>query len=346
MTQRNPSTEFLLLTTQRTTEGTGVHFDREHDTLWLTPKRMAEWLGSSEDTIKEHLSELIAANELDAQSVMKEFVCATSDGTTCLSPHYALDALIAVSFRVQSQQATDFRQWATKVLRSMVVKGYVLDSERLKNGALFDDAYFDELIEAIREIRASERLFYQKVTDLFATASDYDPRSRTAQRFFASVQDKLHYAVHRHTAAELMVERADAQKPHMGLSTWKNATSGGKILPSDVLLANNYLTQAERDTLNRLVSMYLDVAELRAQKRIPMTMQDWEVQLERFLVFNEEDVLIGQGAVSTEEAQAHARAQFQAFRVEQDRQYVSDFDALLAHCDGQTNEKKIKNTQD
>lgn len=345
MTQRNPSTEFLLLTTQRTTEGTGVHFDREHDTLWLTPQRMAEWLGSSEDTIKEYLFELIAANELDAQTVMKEFVCATPDGTACLSPHYALDALIAVSFRVQSQQATDFRQWATKVLRSMVVKGYVLDSERLKNSALFDEAYFDELIEAIREIRASERLFYQKVTDLFATASDYDPRSRIAQRFFASVQD-MHYAVHRHTAAELMVERADAQKPHMGLSTWKNATSGGKILPSDVLLANNYLTQAERDTLNRLVSMYLDVAELRAQKGIPMTMQDWEAQLERFLVFNEEDVLIGQGAVSTEEAHAHARPQFQAFRVEQDRQYVSDFDALLAHCDGQRNEKKTKNTPD
>ena len=243
--------------------------------------------------------------------------------------HYNLDTIIAVGYRVNSKRATAFRRWATKVLRDFVVKGYVLDSERLKNGKLFNKQYFEALLEEIREIRASERQFYQKVTDLFATASDYDSHSSTARRFFASVQNKLHYAVHRHTAAELILGRANAEKPHMGLTSWKNAKTGGKILRSDVVIAKNYLSKTELDTLNRLVSMYLDVAELRAKKGIPTTMEDWEKRLDSFLVFNEMGVLEGVGTVSAEKAKDHALSEFEKFRIKQDRQYVSDFDALV-----------------
>ena len=211
-----------------------------------------------------------------------------------------------------------------------MIKGYVLDSERLKNGKIFDQNYFDRLLEEIREIRASERQQYQKVTDLFATASDCDVNSLVARRFFATVQNKLHFAVHRHTAAEVIVSRADAEKPHMGLATWKNAKKGGKSIRSDVLIAKNYLSKDEIDTLNRLVSMYLDMAELRAKNKVPTTMEDWEERLDSFLVFNEMGVLQGPGRVSAEAARDHALSEYEKFRVKQDRLYVSDFDDLMA----------------
>ena len=270
------------------------------------------------------------SDELAESSVVKDFLTTASDGKVYREKHYNLDALIAVGFRVNSKRATAFRQWATKVLRDFVIKGYVLDSERLKNGKLFDQSYFDQLLEEIREIRASERQAYQKVTDIFATASDYDAHSAIAQRFFATVQNKLHLAVHRHTAAEVIMSRADAEKPHMGLTSWKNARTGGKVIRSDVLIAKNYLSKEEIDTLNRLVSMYLDMAELRAKQQVPMTMEDWEKRLDGFLVFNEMGVLQGAGNVSTEEAQNHALGEYAKFRVKRDREFKNAFDVQIA----------------
>ena len=273
------------------------------------------------------------SEELDEASTIKNFLIVRQERSRSVKrqvKHYNLDAIIAVGYRVNSKRATAFRRWATKVLRDFVVKGYVLDSERLKNGKLFNKQYFEALLEEIREIRASERQFYQKVTDLFATASDYDSHSGTRLSVFSRlVQNKLHYAVHRHTAAELILGRANAEKPHMGLTSWKNAKTGGKILRSDVVIAKNYLSRTELDTLNRLVSMYLDVAELRAKKGIPTTMEDWEKRLDSFLVFNEMGVLEGAGTVSAETAKDHALSEFEKFRIQQDRQYVSDFDSLM-----------------
>ena len=253
-----------------------------------------------------------------------------SDGKVYKAKHYNLDAIIAVGYRVNSKRATAFRQWSTKVLKDFVIKGFVLDSERLKNGKIFDQSYFDQLLEEIREIRASERQQYQKVTDLFATASDYDVNSLVARRFFATVQNKLHFAVHRHTAAEIIMSRADAEKPHMGLTSWKNAKKGGKIIRSDVLIAKNYLSKEEIDTLNRLVSMYLDMAELRAKQQIPMTMEDWEKRLDSFLVFNDMGILQGPGNVSSEEAKDHALSEFAKFRLKQDKEFKNAFDVRIA----------------
>ena len=242
--------------------------------------------------------------------------------------HKISDAL--VGYRVNSKRATAFRQWATKVLRDFVIRGYLLDAERLKNGKLFDQSYFDQLLEEIREIRASERQAYQKVTDLFATASDYDVHSMVARRFFATVQNKLHYAVHRHAAAEIIRDRADAEKPHMGLTSWKNAKTGGKVIRTDVLIAKNYLSKEEIDTLNRLVSMYLDMAELRARKHVPMTMEDWEKRLDSFLVFNDMGILQGPGNVSAQEAKEHALGEFEKFRIRQDHEFRNAFDVRIA----------------
>lgn len=332
MNIRNQASDFLIFSNETDGDSIEVRVDPEHETIWLTQKLMADLFGTTTQNIQQHLEAIYRSEELDEDSTIKNFLIVHLEGSRNVTrrvKHYNLDAIIAVGYRVNSKRATAFRRWATKVLRDFVVKGYVLDSERLKNGKLFNKQYFEALLEEIREIRASERQFYQKVTDLFATASDYDSHSSTARRFFASVQNKLHYAVHRHTAAELILGRANAEKPHMGLTSWKNAKTGGKILRSDVVIAKNYLSKTELDTLNRLVSMYLDVAELRAKKGIPTTMEDWEKRLDSFLVFNEMGVLEGVGTVSAEKAKDHALSEFEKFRIKQDRQYVSDFDALV-----------------
>lgn len=332
MNIRNQASDFLIFSKETDGEGVEVRVDREHETIWLTQKLMADLFETTTQNIQQHLDAIYRSEELDKNSTIKNFLIVRQERSRSVKrhvKHYNLDAIIAVGYRVNSKRATAFRRWATKVLRDFVVKGYVLDTERLKNGKLFNKQYFETLLEEIREIRASERQFYQKVTDLFATASDYDSHSGTAQRFFASVQNKLHYAVHRHTAAELILGRANAEKPHMGLTSWKNAKTGGKILRSDVVIAKNYLSRTELDTLNRLVSMYLDVAELRAKKGIPTTMEDWEKRLDSFLVFNEMGVLEGVGTVSAETAKDHALSEFEKFRIQQDRQYVSDFDSLM-----------------
>lgn len=329
---RNQASDFLIFSKETGGDGVEVRVDREHETIWLTQRAMADLFDCSSDNIGLHLKGIFQEHELELDSTTEDFSVVRQEGSRTVSrkvKHYNLDAIIAVGYRVNSKRATAFRQWATKVLRDFVVKGYVLDNERLKNGKLFDQNYFDRLLEEIREIRASERQAYQKVTDLFATASDYDVNSGVARRFFANIQNKLHYAVHRHTAAEILMERADAKKPHMGLTSWKNAKKGGKILRSDVLIAKNYLSKEELDTLNRLVSMYLDMAELRAQKNIPTSMEDWEHRLDSFLVFNDMGVLQGPGSVTPEDAKEHALNEYEKFRIIQDRSFVSDFDDLL-----------------
>ena len=341
---RNNSTDFLIFSKEN--GGDGIEVRVEDETIWLTQKLMAELFDTTKQNISLHLKRIFEDEELAESSVVKDFLTTASDGKVYKAKHYNLDAVIAVGYRVNSKRATAFRQWATKVLRDFVIKGYVLDSERLKNGKIFDQNYFDRLLEEIREIRASERQQYQKVTDLFTTASDYDVNSTVARRFFATVQNKLHYAVHRHTAAELIVQRADADKPHMGLTTWKNVKKGGKILRSDVLVAKNYLSKDEIDTLNRLVSMYLDMAELRAKNKVPTTMEDWEMRLDSFLVFNEMGVLQGPGSVTAEAAREHALNEYEKFRVKQDRSFVSDFDDLLSTDSLFSAVKKAENSND
>ncbi len=325
---RNKTTDFLIFSKEQ--GGDGIEVRVENETIWLTQKLMAELFDTTKQNISLHLKRIFEDEELTESSVVKDFLTTASDGKVYKAKHYNLDAIIAVGYRVNSKRATAFRQWSTKVLKDFVIKGFVLDSERLKNGKIFDQSYFDQLLEEIREIRASERQQYQKVTDLFATASDYDVNSLVARRFFATVQNKLHFAVHRHTAAEIIMSRADAEKPHMGLTSWKNAKKGGKIIRSDVLIAKNYLSKEEIDTLNRLVSMYLDMAELRAKQQIPMTMEDWEKRLDSFLVFNDMGILQGPGNVSSEEAKDHALSEFAKFRLKQDKEFKNAFDVRIA----------------
>lgn len=325
---RNKTTDFLIFSKEQ--GGDGIEVRVENETIWLTQKLMAELFDTTKQNISLHLKRIFENEELTESSVVKDFLTTASDGKVYKAKHYNLDAIIAVGYRVNSKRATAFRQWSTKVLKDFVIKGFVLDSERLKNGKIFDQSYFDQLLEEIREIRASERQQYQKVTDLFATASDYDVNSLVARRFFATVQNKLHFAVHRHTAAEIIMSRADAEKPHMGLTSWKNAKKGGKIIRSDVLIAKNYLSKEEIDTLNRLVSMYLDMAELRAKQQIPMTMEDWEKRLDSFLVFNDMGILQGPGNVSSEEAKDHALSEFAKFRLKQDKEFKNAFDVRIA----------------
>lgn len=327
-TIRNSSSDFLIFAKENDENGIEVRIEEE--TIWLTQKLMAELFDTTKQNISLHLKRIFEDDELAESSVVKDFLTTASDGKVYKAKHYNLDAIIAVGYRVNSKRATAFRQWATKVLKDFVIRGYVLDSERLKNGKIFDQSYFDQLLEEIREIRASERQAYQKVTDIFATASDYDSHSFVAHRFFATVQNKLHFAVHRHTAAEVIMSRADAEKPHMGLTSWKNAKTGGKIIRTDVLIAKNYLSKEEIDTLNRLVSMYLDMAELRAKQQIPMSMEDWEKRLDSFLVFNEMGVLQGPGRVSAKEAKEHALSEYEKFRINQDREFQNAFDIRIA----------------
>ena len=330
-TIRNQTADFLIFTKENGGNGIEVRVDGE--TIWLTQKLMAELFDCGTDNIGLHLKNIYADGELEESATTEDFSVVRQEGSRTVTrkvKHYNLDAIIAVGYRVNSKRATAFRQWATRVLRDFVIRGYLLDSERLKNGKLFDQSYFDQLLEEIREIRASERQAYQKVTDIFATASDYDAHSEIAHRFFATVQNKLHFAVHLQTAAEVIMSRADAEKPHMGLTSWKNAKTGGKIIRSDVLIAKNYLSKEEIETLNRLVSMYLDMAELRAKQRLPMTMEDWEKRLDSFLVFNDMGVLQGWGTVSAEAAKGHALGEFAKFRVKQDRDFKNAFDVQIA----------------
>lgn len=299
------------------------------ETFWLSQKKMAELFGVEVHTINYHLKEIFKSLELSEDSVIRKIRITAADQKGYLTNFYNLDAIIAVGYRVNSYQATQFRIWATKTLKEFIIKGFVLDDERLKQGKRFGKDYFDELLERIREIRASERRFYQKITDIYQQCSiDYDKNAGITQTFFKTVQNKLHWAICQKTAAEIVAERVDADKPNMGLTTWKNAP-GGKILKSDVAIAKNYLTKNEISELERVVTMYLDYAENMANRHIPMKMQDWIQKLDAFLQFNEYEILTNAGKISHEQMKDKAEAEYEKFRVVQDRDYESDFDQVV-----------------
>ena len=323
---RNSTAEFLIFSNQAGEDGIEVRVADE--TVWLSQKQISALFDKGRSTITEHLQNIFATAELEEKSVCRDFRHTAEDGKEYATRFYNLDAIIAVGFRVNSTRATQFRQWATGVLRDFAIRGYVLDKERLKNGAFLSEDYYDNLLAEIREIRASERKFYQKITDIYATAMDYNTEAETTQTFFATVQNKLHFAIHGHTAAELIVERADSQKERMGLTTWKNAPQG-KILKPDVVVAKNYLTEKELKSLDRFVTMYLDYAEDQAERGIPMTMQDWATRLNAFLQFNERDILDHPGKVSQAVAKVFAESEFEKYRIVQDRLFESDFDRLV-----------------
>jgi len=296
------------------------------ETFWMPQKRMAELFGCTTDNISLHLKNIFKEGELDQDSVTEEISATAADGKNYKTNFYNLDAIIAVGYRVNSLQATQFRIWATKTLREFIVKGFVMDDERLKQGTLFGKDYFDELLERIREIRASERRFYLKITDIYEQCSiDYNKTADITQKFFKTVQNKLHWAITGETAAELIAHRANALKPNMGLQTWKNSPDG-KVLKGDISVAKNYLKESEIKSLERIVSMYLDFAENQAARQIPMKMEDWIKRLDAFLQFNEYDVLKDSGKVKHEIAIKLATKEYEKFRVIQDKNFVSDFE--------------------
>jgi hypothetical protein len=320
---RNSTAEFLIFTKQAGESTIEVRV--EDETVWLTQKLIGVLFEKGRSTITEHLKNIFETGELVENSVCREFRHTAEDGKEYSTKFYNLDAIIALGFRVNSARAVQFRQWATGVLRDFAIRGYVLDKERLKNGSFFNKEYFDNLLDEIREIRASERKFYQKITDIYATAMDYIVDAEITRTFFAAVQNKLHFAIHGHTAAEMIVKRADSNKDRMGLTSWKNAPDG-KILKPDVVVAKNYLTEKELKSLDRIVTMYLDYAEDQAERNIPMTMEDWADKLNAFLRFNEREILDHPGKVTQEIAKAFAESEYEKYRVVQDRLFESDFD--------------------
>ena len=322
----NSTAEFLIFTAQAGEDSIEVRVAEE--TVWLTQKLLAELFGVDVRTISEHLKNIFRDNELDKDSVVRKFRITASDGKKYLTQFYNLDAIISVGYRVNSVRATQFRQWATQILRDFAIRGYVLDKKRLENGTFLNEDYFERLLEEIREIRLSERRFYQKITDIYATSVDYNKDAPTTRDFFAKVQNKLHFAIHGHTAAELIAERADAGKEHMGLTSWENSPQG-KILKSDVVIAKNYLSSEELASLGRIVNAYLELAEDRARRKIPMSMEDWAKRLDRFLEFDEREILQHSGKVSADIARGFAESEFEKYRIVQDRLFESDFDRVI-----------------
>ena len=302
----------------------------EDENIWLTQKMMAALYDVSVSAINQHLKTIFEDGELDKEAVIKKYLITASDGKQYNTNHYNLQTIIAVGFKVNNDRAVQFRKWANAIVKDYTIQGWAMDSDRLKNGgSVLTKEYFDHLLEQIREIRMSERRFYQKITDIYATALDYDKSAKTTRLFFAEVQNKLHWAIHRHTAAELIMERANAEKPHMGLTSWEQFPDG-KIQKYDVSIAKNYLSKEELQSLERIVTMYLDYAEYQASRHIPMTMQDWSQRLNRFLEFNEHEILHDTGRVTHEIAKAFAESEFEKYRIVQDELFESDFDRFLA----------------
>ncbi|MDR3020486.1 MAG: virulence RhuM family protein [Treponema sp.] len=320
---RNSTAEFLLFTKQAGENGIEVRV--QDGTIWLSQKLMAALFDCSVDNISLHLKNIFAESEMSEVSVTEDFSVTASDGKNYKTKHYNLDAIIAVGYRVNTKRATSFRQWATVVLRDFALRGYVIDRKRMENGAFLDEDYFEHLLAEIREIRLSERRFYQKITDIYATAMDYNKNAPVTKEFFAKVQNKLHYAIHGHTAAEVIYKRADAEKEHMGLTTWEKSPQG-KIVKTDVAVAKNYLTESELESLGRIVNAYLDLAEDRAKKHIPMTMEDWAKRLDRFLEADDRQILQDSGKISAQIAKEFAESEFEKYRIIQDRLFESDFD--------------------
>ena len=326
---RSGSGEFLIYKTQE--QGDGVQVRYSNETLWMTQSAMAELFDIQKAAVSKHLSNIYADGELDKSATVSKMETVQVEGERRVArklDFYNLDAIISVGYRVNSKRATQFRRWATQVLRQFMIKGYVIDKERMEQGQFLGKDYFEELLEEIREIRLSERRFYQKVTDLFATSVDYDAQSPIAREFFARVQNKMHYAVSHQTAPEIIYNRANANDKNMGLTSWKNSPNG-KILRTDVTIAKNYLGKDEIKDLGLIISAFLDMAESRAKRRIPMTMQDWAEQIDKFLELDERDILQNAGSISREIANNKALSEFEKYRVMQDRLYKSDFDKMI-----------------
>ena len=328
---RNSTVDFLVFT--RDAHENGIEVRVQDQDVWLTQKAIAQLFEVDRSVVTKHLKNVYESGELSEAATCANFAQVADNGKTYRYKFYALSAIIAVGYRVNSGRATEFRQWATKVLSTFTRQGYVLDKDRLINGQIFDEDYFDHLISEIQEIRASERRFYQKITDIYATAVDYSLDSQTTRNFFATVQNKMHYAVHGNTAAEVIMARADHTKEHMGLTSWRNAPDG-KIVKADVSVAKNYLSVDEMQELNEIVTMYLDYATRQARRHIPMTMADWASKLDAFLQFNDAEILRDKGKVTAAIAKAFAESEFEQYRVLQDRLYQSDFDRLMARAEG------------
>lgn len=308
-----------------------VEMRYEDENIWLTQKMIAELYGVTVSAINQHLKSLIDAGEIDPATI-KKYLIVQNEGDRQIKrnlDHYNLQAIISIGFKIENERAVQFRTWARQIVKDYTIQGWTMDEARLKQAYQFDKQFFERQLQKIREIRASERMFYQKVTDIYATSVDYDAQSKLTRQFFKKVQNKLHYAVHRHTAPELILERANADIENMGLTTWESAPNG-KIQKYDVTVAKNYLSNEELKFLERLVSMYLDYAELQAERNIPMTMEDWAMRLDSFIEFNGREVLMGAGKVSREQANLHAETQFEKYRIIQDRIFESDFDRFVA----------------
>lgn len=323
---RNSTAEFLIFQAETKEQGVEVYYKDEN--IWATQKAMATLFDVNVPAISKHLKNIFESGELKDDSVVSKMEITASDGKHYQTLFYSLDAIIAVGYRVNSVRATQFRQWATSVLREYAIRGYVLDRKRMENGTFLDEDYFEHLLAEIREIRLSERRFYQKLTDIYATAIDYNRDAPTTRLFFKMMQNKMHYAVHGHTAAELIVERANAEQEHMGLTTWENAPDG-KIVKTDVTIAKNYLKELELADMGQLVNGVLELAERMAKRHIPMTMEDWAKQIDMILAAGGNDVLQTAGSVSAEEAKEHAETEFEKYRIIQDRLFQSDFDKFL-----------------
>lgn len=327
---RSSAAEYLTFVAATGDNPESMEMRYEDENIWLTQKMMASLYDVSVPAINQHLKTIFEDGELDKEAVIKRYLITASDGKQYNTNHYNLKAIIAVGFKVNNDRAVQFRRWANSIVKDYTIQGWAMDTDRLKNGgSVLTKEYFDHLLEQIREIRMSERRFYQKITDIYATALDYDKSSKTTRLFFAEVQNKLHWAIHRHTAAELIMERANAEKPNMGLTSWEQYPDG-KIQKYDVSIAKNYLSREELQALERIVTMYLDYAEYQASRHIPMTMQDWSQRLNRFLEFNEHEILHDTGRVTHEIAKAFAESEFEKYRLVQDQLFESDFDRFLA----------------
>ena len=341
ITIRSSAAEYLTYVASTGESNKNIEVRYEDENIWLTQKMLGILFDVEPHTINYHINKIFADSELGEDSVTRKFRITADDGKTYNTKHYNLQMIIAVGFKVNSERAVQFRKWVNQIASEYTIKGWVMDDERLIRGTYLTDKYFDEQLERVREIRASERKFYQKITDLYATAIDYDKNSTATKRFYATVQNKMHYAIHGHTAAELIVERADATKDHMGLTTWKDAPDG-KIQRSDVVVAKNYLSEFELGQLNRMVTAYLDFAENMAKRKIPLTMEDWEKRLNSFIEMFEYGLLQDAGKVSNEIAKLHAETEFEKYRVIQDKLFMSDFDKYMSELESRIKKDESK----
>lgn len=334
ITIRSSTAEYLTFVASTSIDKENIEIRYEDENLWLTQKLISKLYDVEVNTINYHIKKIFADDELEENSVIRNFRITANDGKTYNTKHYNLSMIIAIGFKVDNEKAVQFRKWANKIVNEYTIKGFSMDDERLKNdGSILTKKYFEEQLERIREIRLSERKFYQKITDIYATSIDYDVTATATKRFFATVQNKLHWAIHGQTAAEVVYNRADAQKDNMGLNSWKDAPNG-KIQKFDVVVAKNYLNDKELASLQRLVSAYLDLAEDMAQREIPMTMTDWEERLNRFILATDREILNDSGKISAEIAKAHALSEFEKYRIVQDKLYISDFDKAIIQNKG------------